>query len=166
MDAISTPFIIVAAVYFCGIAAISLIGMRSIRTEDEFLTAGRSIGPWTGGAVLAATQISAVTRVGTVGRHYMTGVSWVWVWPGVWTGWLISAIFVGPKLREFGTVTVPDFLAARFRSEWARILSAIFIIAVYTIMLIAQYQACGVVFESIFGIRPIVAMAFLTLSTL
>ena len=165
MQSISTSFVAVAVVYFCGILAISFLGMRSIRTEDEFLTAGRSIGPWTGGAVLAATQISAGTMVGTVGRHYMTGVSWVWVWPGVWTGWLISAIFVGPKLREFGTVTVPDFLAARFRSEWARILSAIFIIAVYTIMLIAQYQACGVVFESIFGIRPIVAMLVLMVST-
>ncbi len=165
MHSISTSFFIVAAVYFCGIAVISFLGMRSIRTEDEFLTAGRTIGPWTGGAVLAATQISAGTMVGTVGRHYMTGVSWVWVWPGVWAGWLISAIFVGPKLREFGTVTVPDFLAVRFRSEWARILSAIFIISVYTIMLIAQYQACGVVFESIFGIRPIVAMLILMVST-
>ncbi len=68
-------------------------------------------------------------------------------------------------MREFGTVTVPDFLAVRFKSEWARILSAIFIIVVYTIMLIAQYQACGVVFESIFGVRPVVAMIILMIST-
>ncbi|HTF72679.1 MAG TPA: hypothetical protein VK638_59430, partial [Edaphobacter sp.] len=65
MQSISTSFVVVAVVYFCGILAISFLGMRSIRTEDEFLTAGRSIGPWTGGAVLAATQISAGTMVGT-----------------------------------------------------------------------------------------------------
>ncbi len=80
MDSISTSFVVIAVVYFCGIAAISFLGMRSIRSEDEFLTAGRSIGPWTGGAVLAATQISAGTMVGTVGRHYMgklgMGMAW------------------------------------------------------------------------------------------
>ncbi len=166
MGAIPSYFIIVAVIYFCGIAIISFSGLKKIRTEDEFLTAGRTIGPWTGGAVLAATQISAGTMVGTVGRHYLTGVSWVWVWLGVWTGWLISAVLVGPKLREFGAVTIPDFLAVRFKSESARLLSAVFIIAVYMIMLVAQYQACGVVFESIFGIRPIVAMAILSVSTL
>jgi SSS family transporter len=159
-------FAIVAAVYFAVVLGIGIFGLRKTHTEEDFLTAGRSIGPWVGGAVLAATQISAGTLVGTVGRHYSTGVSWVWVWPGVWCGWLVSAIFVGPKLREFGAVTIPAYLAARFRSETARLLSAIFIICAYMILLVAQYQACGVVFESIFGMRPVYAMAVLTVSTL
>ncbi|HZQ92499.1 MAG TPA: sodium:solute symporter family protein [Terriglobales bacterium] len=166
MNPLSLHFAVVAAVYFAVVLGIGVFGMRKTKTEEDFLTAGRSIGPWVGGAVLAATQISAGTLVGTVGRHYSTGVSWVWVWPGVWCGWLVSAIFVGPKLREFGAVTIPAYLAARFRSETARLLSAIFIIFAYMILLVAQYQACGVVFESIFGIRPVYAMAILTVSTL
>jgi len=166
MNPLSLHFAIVAAVYLAVVLSIGILGLRKTHTEEDFLTAGRSIGPWIGGAVLAATQISAGTLVGTVGRHYATGVSWVWVWPGVWCGWLVSAIFVGPKLREFGAVTIPAYLAARFKSNAARLLSAIFIIFAYMILLVAQYQACGVVFESIFGIRPIYAMALLTVSTL
>ncbi len=166
MSSLSLHFAIVAALYFLVILAIGLFGLRKTRTEEDFLTAGRSIGPWVGGAVLAATQISAGTLVGTVGRHYATGVSWVWVWPGVWCGWLVSAIFVGPKLREFGAVTIPEYLAARFHSETARVLSAIFIVCAYMILLVAQYQACGVLFESIFGFKPIYAMVILTCSTL
>jgi SSS family transporter len=166
MSVFSIHFLIVLSVYFICILSIGIFGLRKTKTEDDFLTASRSIGPWVGGAVLAATQISAGTLVGTVGRHYATGVSWVWVWPGVWFGWLISAVFVGPKLREFGAVTIPDYLAARFRSETARALSAIFIILGYMILLVAQYQACGVIFQAIFGVRPIYAMMALILSTL
>src|SRR5690348_8188294 len=166
MSALSLHFAVVAAVYLAVVLGIGLFGLRKTKTEEDFLTAGRSIGPWVGGAVLAATQISAGTLVGTVGRHYSTGVSWVWVWPGVWCGWLVSAIFVGPKLREFGAVTIPEYLAIRFRSESARVLSAVFIVCAYMILLVAQYQACGVVFESIFGIKPLYAMGLLTVSIL
>ena len=64
------------------------VGLPAATNEEDFLAAGRTIGPWVGGAVLAATQISAGTFVGTLGRHYLTGVSWTWIWFGVWTGWL------------------------------------------------------------------------------
>ncbi len=162
----SRTFFFVLLAYFSVILAIGISGLRKTHTEEDFLTASRSIGPWVGGAALAATQISAGTLVGTVGRHYATGVDWVWIWPGVWFGWLVSAIFVGPKLREFGALTIPDYLAARYESKGIRIISALFIILVYMVLLVAQYQACGVIFEAIFGIRPVIAMALLVISTL
>lgn len=162
----SLTFLIVLAAYFFVILAIGLWGLRRTRTEEDFLTAGRTIGPWVGGAVLAATQISAGTFVGTVGRHYATGVSWVWIWPGVWCGWLISALLVAPKLREFGAMTVPDFLAARFESQAVRVVSALLIIFGYTILLVAQYQACGEIFQAIFGLEPGLSMMILMASTL
>src|SRR5215204_6784360 len=87
--------------YLFMVFGVSIWGYRRATSEVEFLAAGRSIGPWVGGAVLAATQISAGTFVGTLGRHYLTGVSWIWIWFGVWAGWVISAIFVAPKLRRF-----------------------------------------------------------------
>ena len=166
MADISLTFAVVLIAYLGVLISIGVLGYRKTRTEEDFLTAGRSIGPWVGGAVLAATQISAGTFVGTVGRHYATGVSWVWVWPGVWCGWLISAIFVAPKLRQFGAVTIPDFLAARYNSRVARGLSAILIVFGYMILLVAQYQACGEIFQAIFGVKPGYAMLLLMLSTL
>lgn len=165
MTGISFTFIIVLVVYLSVILGIAVVGYRRTHTEEDFLTASRSIGPWVGGAVLAATQISAGSLVGTVGRHYATGVSWVWVWPGLWCGWFISAVFVAPKLREFSAVTIPDFLAARYNSQLARALSALLIIVGYMILLVAQYQAFGDIFQSIFGIRPIYAMMLIMVST-
>jgi SSS family transporter len=166
LTGISITFAIVLAVYVVIIVFIGVLGYRKTRTAEDFLVAGRSIGPWVGGAVLAATQISAGTFVGTVGRHYLAGVSWVWLWPGVWLGWLISALFVAPKLRDFGAVTIPDFLAVRYESRLARGISALLIIFGYMILLIAQYQACGEIFQAIFGLAPGWAMLMLASSTL
>jgi SSS family transporter len=95
----------------------------------------------------------------------LTGVSWTWIWFGLWSGWIISAIFVAPKLRRFGALTVADYVGQRFASEGARTLAAGLIIVTYTILLTAQFQAIGEITSAIFGLDPIVAMISLLAST-
>lgn len=151
--------------YLSIILGISIWSAFHTKTEEDFLAAGRSIGPFVGGAVLAATQISAGTFVGTLGRHYLAGVSWWYIWFGAWGGWLISAFFVAPKLRRFGALTVPDYIAARFGSEKARLLAGLLIVVSYSIYLVAQFQASGEIALAVFGIQPITAMLFLVAST-
>lgn len=165
MTADSPILLIVTAGYLFIVLGVSVWGYFQTDTEDDFLAAGRSIGPWVGGAVLAATQISAGTFVGTLGRHYLTGVSWIWIWFGLWSGWVVSAIFVAPKLRRFGALTVADYVGKRFASEGARTLTAALIIITYTIYLTAQFQAVGEITSAIFGIAPVVAMMALLAST-
>jgi SSS family transporter len=165
MMADSGVLLVLSAVYFAIVLGVAIWGSLHTKTEEDFLAAGRSIGPWVGGAVLAATQISAGTFVGTLGRHYLTGVSWIWIWFGVWSGWAISAVFVAPKLRRFGALTVADYVGKRFASEHARTLAAALIILTYTIFLTAQFQAIGEIASAIFGIAPLVAMTALLAST-
>lgn len=165
MAGLSATFLVVLIAYMLAVIAIGLRSYQLTRTEADFLVAGRSIGPWVGGAVLAATQISAGTFVGTLGRHYSTGVSWAWVWPGLWLGWLVSALFVAPKLRRFGAMTVPDYVGVRFGSEKARLLASVLIVVPYTIYLTAQYQAAGEIFGALFGTPPLMAMGIIVIST-
>lgn len=115
--------------------------------------------------MLAATQISAGTVVGTLGRHYLSGISWWWIWFGVWAGWLVSAFFVAPKLRRFGALTIPDYIAVRFASERARALAATLIVVSYTIYLVAQFQASGEIAFAVLGMKPLTAMLLLVAST-
>jgi SSS family transporter len=161
----TSVLVVVAAAYFAIVLGVAIWGSFHTKTEEDFLAAGRTIGPWVGGAVLAATQISAGTFVGTLGRHYLTGVSWTWIWFGVWAGWATSAIFVAPKLRRFGALTVADYVGKRFASEGARTLAAALIILTYTIFLTAQFQAIGEIAQAIFGVAPMVAMTALLAST-
>jgi Na+/proline symporter len=165
MTADSPILLAVTFTYLAIVLGVAIWGYFHTETEVDFLAAGRSIGPWVGGAVLAATQISAGTYVGTLGRHYLTGVSWIWIWFGVWSGWVVSAMFVAPKLRRFGALTVADYVGKRFASEGARTLAAALIIVTYTILLTAQFQAIGEIASAIFGIAPLVAMTALLAST-
>jgi SSS family transporter len=158
-------YIIVIAAYLAAMAAVAFRGHRRSASEEEFLTASRSIGPWIGGATLAATQISAGTFVGTLGQHYWTGVGFIWAWFGMWGGWFLCAAFVAPKLQESGALTIPDYIGRRYQSVIARVISALLIVFAYTILLSAQYQAAGEVFRATFGLSPIVPMLLILVST-
>jgi SSS family transporter len=73
---------------------------------------------------------------------------------------------VAPKLRAFGGVTVPDYIAVRFNSETARVLSAALIVVAYTVYLSAQYTAGGIIFQALFrwpALAGVLVVALLTL---
>jgi len=162
---VTTTLAVVLLGYFSLVLGIALASHRKAKTEVEFLAAGRTIGPFVGGAVLAATQISAGTVVGTLGRHYLTGVSWWWIWFGVWAGWLVSAFFVAPRLRRFGALTVPDYIGARFGSERVRAAAALLILVTNSIILVAQFQASGEIAHAVFGMPALTAMLIVVAST-
>ena len=162
---VTVTLAVVLVGYFALVLGVAIASHRRTKTEVDFLAAGRTIGPVVGGAVLAATQISAGTVVGTLGRHYLTGVSWWWIWLGVWAGWLVSAFFVAPRLRRFGALTVPDYIGARFGSEGVRAAAAILILVTNSIILVAQFKASGEIAQAVFGMPALAAMLVLVAST-
>ncbi len=151
--------------YFAAVVALAWVGYRRTRTSADFIVAGRSLGALVGGATLAATQISAGTFVGTVGLHYMAGVSFAWVWPGAWLGWLVSAVFVAPKLRAAGVLTIPEYFEVRFGSRLVRAVAAALIVVAYTIYLVAQYKASGILVSAVLGWPAWTGMALVVAST-
>ncbi len=139
--------LIVLVSYFAAVASLGYLGYRRTRTAADFVVAGRTLGAVVGGATLAATQISAGTFVGTVGLHYMAGVCFAWVWPGAWLGWIVSVVFVAPKLRQSGALTIPDYFARRYGAT-SRTVAATLIGVAYTIFLVAQYKASGIIWRA------------------
>ncbi|MFW5939438.1 MAG: sodium:solute symporter family transporter [Halolamina sp.] len=159
-------FILTLVVYFAVIFGIGLYGYLKTSDEEDFLIANREIGPAVGAATLSATQMSAGTFVGTLGVHYLTGVSFVYIWVGLWLGWLTSLVFVAPQMRRFGEITVPDFIAVRFGDDGAggdrmRAFSALLIVVAYTVYISAQYTGAGLIFQSIFGVSTEIGMAIM-----
>ncbi|WP_047151760.1 sodium:solute symporter family protein [Aneurinibacillus tyrosinisolvens] len=161
MFEVSSTFYVVLVIYFVVILGIGIWAGRTNKDSEDFLVAGRSIGPLVGGAAFAATQMSAGTFVGTLGVHYMTGGSFLWIWAGLWMGWLVAATLVGPKFQSFKGLTVPDYVGTRFNSKAARAISALLILIAYTVLLTAQYQAGGNIFQTLFGI-PFIWGAIIT----
>lgn len=149
---ISPVFYYVIIGYFILVFAIGMWAGRNNKTSEDHLVANRSLGAVVGGAALAATQMSAGTFVGTMGVHYLTGASYIWFWPGLWAGWLVSAIWIAPKFQEYKGVTVPDYIEKRYNSKTGKVIAAILIIIAYSVYLIGQYVAGGILMQTIFGI--------------
>ena len=159
-------FLATLIAYFLIIFGIGVYGYLKTDDETDFLIANREIGPAVGAATLSATQMSAGTFVGTLGIHYLTGVSFVYIWIGLWLGWLTSLVFVAPQMRRFGEITVPDFIAVRFGDDGAggdrmRAFSALLIVVAYTVYISAQYTGAGLIFQSIFGVSNTIGMAIM-----
>ena len=148
-----TTFYVIVGAYLVLVCGIGLYNYRRASTEEGFLAAGRSLGPVLGGATLMANQVSAGATIGMVGFHYFSGISYAWTWPLVWIGWVVAALFVAPRIRRIAGLTLPDYFAARFESPAARAISAVFILVVYAMMLSAQYQAGGLLFGLVGGMR-------------
>ncbi|PYR23785.1 MAG: hypothetical protein DMF98_17690 [Acidobacteria bacterium] len=156
--------LIVLVSYFAAVASLGYLGYRRTRTAADFIVAGRTLGAVVGGATLAATQISAGTFVGTVGLHYMAGVCFAWVWPGAWLGWIVSVVFVAPKLRQSGALTIPDYFARRYGAT-SRTVAAMLIGVAYTIFLVAQYRASGIIVHAVLGWPEWTGIALILAST-
>jgi SSS family transporter len=156
--------LIVLVSYFAAVASLGYLGYRRTRTAADFIVAGRTLGAVVGGATLAATQISAGTFVGTVGLHYMAGVCFAWVWPGAWLGWIVSVVFVAPKLRQSGALTIPDYFARRYGAP-SRTVAATLIGVAYTIFLVAQYKASGIIVHAVLGWPEWTGIALILAST-
>ncbi len=155
---------VVLVSYFAAVASLGYLGYRRTRTAADFIVAGRTLGAVVGGATLAATQISAGTFVGTVGLHYMAGVCFAWVWPGAWLGWIVSVVFVAPKLRQSGALTIPDYFARRYGAT-SRTVAATLIGVAYTIFLVAQYKASGIIVHAVLGWPEWTGIALILAST-
>lgn len=152
----NTLLLLVLVTYFGIVLVEGFLSYRRSRGEADYLVAGRKVGPWICGASLSATQMSAGTFVGTIALHYLTGASFIWAWTGIWVAYVVAAIFVAPKLRrysaEHGGLTFPDYIGDRFNSDVARVVAAVVILICYIVFMSAQFQAGGVILQTLFGL--------------
>lgn len=118
---------------------------RRIKSSDDFVLAGRSLGPF----VLAGTLLATFTGSGTItGGANSLGYS-----HGFWAASIISIpvgiigfgvlFLIAPKIRAFGKYTVSQILEEQY-GQGAKVLSAIIIILAY--IGIVSYQFKGLAF--------------------
>ena len=70
-----------------------------------------------------------------------------------WTGgYLLLAVLLGPYLRQFGAYTIPDFLAARYGGNAARIVGVVGAIVCSFTYLTAQVTGVGLIVARFIGI--------------
>lgn len=136
---------------------------RRVRSEDDFFLAGRAsgsgLGPWTAGLSYAASTSSAWVLLGFTGAVYTQGVVGLWLIPGIFGGYLLTWLVMGPKLNqetlECGHLTLIDFITADVSHHWKRrigIMCALMIVFCFVFYISSQFQAAGNALTEVFDL--------------
>ena len=134
---------------------VGLFVSRRVKKADDFLVAGRSLGPGLLAATFLAANIGAGSTVGATGLGYVYGWG-AWWWVGsAGIGSFILANTVGPKIwtlaAKHGWRTVGDFLDYRYNRP-VRALIAILLWAGTLMILAGQLIAISQILEVVIGL--------------
>lgn len=125
--------------YLLLIVGVGLYTSRKIKSQDDFMVAGRSLTATYLVATLICTWIGSGSLFGGAGRAFRTGFPALWMSAGAWAG-IAIVYFLAPKVRRIAQYTVPDILETRYTPA-ARLLGTIAIVIAY--LTIASYQLIG-----------------------
>src|SRR3954464_9724880 len=81
---------------------------------DGYLLANRSLPWWAVGLSVMATQMSAVTMIGTTGQAYLTGLRFIQFYFGLPLAMIILSLTVVPFFTRARVYTAYEYLERRF----------------------------------------------------
>jgi len=127
------------AAYLAFLVVLSVSKARKIKTQDDFMVAGRGVTAMFLVGTLVCTWIGSGSLFGGAGRAFRQGFSALWMSAGAWIG-IAIVYFLASRVRRISQYTVPDILETRYNAA-ARLLGTFAIIVAY--MTIASYQFIG-----------------------
>jgi sodium/proline symporter len=144
-----TAFIVLVGIY---------AGRLGKRSGEDYLLAGRSLGPWVAAVSASASSESGWVTLGLVGEAFTDGLVTIWVMVGCLAGytfnWFVMAKPMRAESRRSGSLTIPDLLSARHpESEKSiRWVGVLIIATMMTGYVAAQFGAAGKAFNAVFGV--------------
>ncbi len=143
--------LLVLAAYLIGILAVGIWAQRKATTQEDFLVAGRSVGPVLYSGTLAAVILGGGSTVGGVKLGYQYGISGMWLVFMYGLGMVVMGVVLVPRILELKLFTIPELLERRY-SAAARIAGGV-VMAAYDLMIVVTGTiAVGAVMEVIVGI--------------
>ena len=141
-------YIVVLSVIVAVLLGTALVRSLSVKSQDDFLVAGRKL-TW---PVLVFTLLSSWIGAGSLfagGENaYRNGFAALWQPAGGWLGLVLIAMIAG-RARRFAQFTVPDLLETRYNVT-ARVLATVAIVISYTMITSYQFKAGGDIMHLIF----------------
>ena len=120
---------LVLAAYVAGIVAFGVWVGRRTRNVSDFYLAGREMRWWAAGLSVMATQISAITFVGTTGQAYTKGMSFVAFYFGLPFAMIVLSLTLVPFFYRAGVYTAYQYLERRFDSRTRTLTSLLFLLS-------------------------------------
>jgi len=140
----------VVAIYLSYLVIDGLRRSRGTSNLEGYFLAGRSLPWWAVGLSVMATQLSAVTLIGTTGQGATDGLKFVQFYFGLPIAMVILGVTLVPFLHRAKVYTAYEYLERRFDAKTRSLTSLLFLLSrgmsCSTIL-----AAPAVVFSAIFG---------------
>ncbi|MDP6229399.1 MAG: sodium/proline symporter, partial [Candidatus Marinimicrobia bacterium] len=126
------------------------------KTQEDYLLAGRKLGPWVTAFSERASGESAWLLLALPGAAIAVGLGEVWTVVGITIGIIASWFLIAEKLRieteKYHALTIPEYLHRRFKdnSNIIRLFSALIIAFFFAFYVSAQFHASGKVLKTLF----------------
>ena len=140
-------YIVIIVAYLIALTVYNFIQARKVKTQDDMMVAGRSLGVTKMVFTLVCTWIGSGTFIAGAEYAYRAGWSSMWMPAGAWVG-IAIIYFLAGKIRTFGQYTIGDILEERY-GKFARLFGAIALIIAFTTIVSYQFRAGGYILNVI-----------------
>ena len=161
MDMIGIIFIL----YLVFLLGVGVWTFKFNKTQEDYLLAGRKLGPWVTAFSERASGESAWLLLALPGAAITIGLSESWAVIGIILGIIASWFLIAERLREetekYNALTIPQYLHKKFNddSNIIRLFSAVIIAFFFLFYVSAQFHASGKVLNSLFDLNPVTGIS-------
>jgi SSS family solute:Na+ symporter len=146
----ATLDLLVLAAYMIGMLAVGFWTQRKAVNQEQFLLAGRSLGPVLYSGTLAAIIIGGGATVGGVKLGYTYGLSGMWLVSMYGVGMIVMGLLLVPRILKLKLYTISEILQRRYGAS-ARVAGGV-VMGCYDFMIVVvSILAVGAVTEVIIG---------------
>jgi SSS family solute:Na+ symporter len=137
---------------------------RNQHTIEGYFLANRGLPWWAVGLTVMATQLSAITMIGTTGQGAVDGMRFVQFYFGLPVAMVILGVTIVPYLHKANVFTAYEFLERRF-GPGTRSLTAFLFLCSRGLSCGTIISAPAVVFSAIFGWPMLWSVAIIGIPT-
>jgi len=150
--------------YLAVVLAVGVWTSRRMRRLDDFVLAGRRLGPLATAVSERASGESSWFLLGLPGAAYAAGFTSFWsvigIAFGIFASWTLLAVPLRKATGKMGALTLPDYFETRFKdhTHLLRAVSTVIILVFYTVYVGAQFVGAGKILNATFGLDPVKGM--------
>lgn len=162
-------YLYIILAYLLVLTGFNFYRARRIKSQEDFMVAGRSLKTSVMVFTLICTWIGSGTFIAGAEFASKAGFSALWLAAGAWVG-IVVIFFLAGKIRTFGQYTIGDILEVRYGPA-ARVFGAIALIISFTVIVSYQFVAGGFILNVVTdgaipsSVGTIIAAAFVILFT-
>lgn len=127
--------------YLLVLTGFNFFRARRVKSQEDFMVAGRSLRTGVMVFTLICTWIGSGTFIAGAEFASKAGFSALWLPAGAWVG-IVVIYFLAGKIRTFGQYTIGDILEVRY-GPTARLVGAVALIISFTAIVSYQFVAGG-----------------------